>query len=250
MCHLTDLTDLGVHFKVYSPKVQLSVYMHLIKLFNSFMPPMTYYFILSGTTDVQTARIIFFQNNIYVTCTFASNSNARGCRFKFVLANQNEVEPFFISRSSSTVSQCNVTMNQRRAYVNFTVTDVEANGTNGTRPIVLDNRTDIDSLNSAAEYFSVTGCTIPEPESPLSAGAIAGIVIAALILAAMVVCVVVVIVVYRVKTGEWFKLREKDEDKLTVLFEKELLMGNTKPKRKPSQRKPKVGIHPCSLSLM
>ena len=63
-------------------------------------------------------------------------------------------------------------------------------------------------------------------------GAIAAIVIAIFIFGVVVVCVVLVVVVYRIKTGEWFKLREKDDDKLTVLFEKELLMGNLRTKTK------------------
>lgn len=62
-------------------------------------------------------------------------------------------------------------------------------------------------------------------------GAIVGIVIAALVIAAAIVAVIVLLVVYRVKTGEWFKLSSRDEDGMEFHFSKDLLIGDVKPSR-------------------
>ena len=59
-------------------------------------------------------------------------------------------------------------------------------------------------------------------------GAIAGIVLAiiACVIIAVAIAIVVAILVYKLRTGKWFKLRHKDEDKLTVDFEKSWLMDD------------------------
>ena len=188
-----------------------------------------------GTTDVQTASIVFFETNIYMSCTFASNSNARGCLFQLQLFDQNEVEVFSLPRSSSAVSQCAQVMNQPAAYETIMVSEEEASG-NITTVVVLEPTV----LENNETFVSLTGCTLPEPPtslsppSSLSAGAIAGIVIAALIIGAAILSVVIVLLVYRVKTGHWFKLRD-EEDEVTMDIEKELFMREGKLKRKLSK---------------
>lgn len=154
-----------------------------------------------------------------------------GCVIQLQLANSSE--SFTVLRSGPTGSECIQAQNQRDAYVNLTASDFEANGDVGTQPFLIVQPT---VLENAGTYSRMTGCVIPEPESALSAGAIAGIVIAVLIVGAVVVLVVVLLLVYRVRTGHWFKLREKDDEKLTVHFEKELLMGEVKPKKKSKVR--------------
>lgn len=179
----------------------------------------------AGTTDVQTASIVFFENNIFVTCGFAPGSNATGCVVQLELAND-EMDVLLVPRSGISTTQCLQTPNQRDAYVNLTIIDMEDSD---TVPFVVTQPTLLDDANS---YTEMTGCTIPEPEEPLGAGAIVGIVFAALIVASVVVVVAVLLLVYRVQTGHWFKLREKDEEKLTVHFEKQLLVGDVKTKKK------------------
>ena len=48
---------------------------------------------------------------------------------------------------------------------------------------------------------------------------------------AVAVAIIVAIVLYKLRTGKWFKLKHKDDDKLTVDFDKGLLMeeGAEKP---------------------
>jgi hypothetical protein len=140
-------------------------------------------------------------------------------------------EMFFVPRSGDTVTMCVLTENQPDAYLNITVVDRELNGSDGTVPFII---LDPLVLETAELYTLMTGCDIivPELTSTLSAGAIVGIVFAALIVGAVILVVIILLLVYRIRTGHWFKLREKDEEKLTVHFEKELLMGDIKPKKK------------------
>ena len=56
-------------------------------------------------------------------------------------------------------------------------------------------------------------------------GAIAGIVLAivAFVVTAIAIAVIVAIVMFKLRTGKWFKLRHKDDEKLTVDFKTDLL---------------------------
>ena len=86
-----------------------------------------------------------------------------------------------------------------------------------------------DYANSCA--LSVDTCTnLPPTTWP---GAIAGIVLAilAFVAIAIAIALIVAIVVYKLKTGEWFKLKHKDDEKITVDFEKGLLMEEEQEKQ-------------------
>lgn len=168
-----------------------------------------------------------------MTCTFASDSIASGCAIQLVLVNTTEL--FVVFQSGTNVSQCNQTMNQRNAYNSISAGDFEDNGDLGTELVLLEPLV----LTDADSYTSWTGCDIPQPVPgpTLSTGAIAGIVagvvLSLLIVGAVVLGLVVVVLVYRVRTGHWFKFKEMDDDqKLTVHFEKELLIGNIKRRSK------------------
>ena len=117
--------------------------------------------LFSGTTDVQSAHIVFFENNIYISCTFASDSNAEGCMFQLTLSNG--AETFDLPRSSSNVSRCTQTRNQPDAFIELTVSDRERDGMIGMQSIVPS----ILILNRTS-YTTLTGCSIPE--SGLSPG--------------------------------------------------------------------------------
>ena len=48
---------------------------------------------------------------------------------------------------------------------------------------------------------------------------------------AIAIALTVGIVVYKIKTGKWFKLKHKDDEKITVDFEKGLLMEDEQEKQ-------------------
>lgn len=120
----------------------------------------TYHLYFSAdTSDVQTARVVFFENNVFLTCSFASGSLATGCVFTF-LVNQNGTgtEQFMVQQSMGS-QQCNVTTNQRNGYLDISVLDLEADGLS-LGAVVLSVNTEL--VNSEAEYTQMTGCTIPQ----------------------------------------------------------------------------------------
>ena len=117
----------------------------------------------ADTTDVQTAHIMFFENNIFLTCSFAVGSTATGCIFLFQV-NQNgtvvEIEEFMVLCSGPGGSQCSIITNQRNGYMNLSVLDLEQDGTQGQ--IVLTSGEIM--LETEDEYTQLTGCSIPRGE--------------------------------------------------------------------------------------
>ena len=57
------------------------------------------------------------------------------------------------------------------------------------------------------------------------------IAIAAIVIA---IAIVVAVVGYKLRTGKWFKLKLRDEEQMTVVFERALLMEDDEPKVKRS----------------
>jgi hypothetical protein len=78
--------------------------------------------------------------------------------------------------------------------------------------------------------------------------------ILAFVAIAIAIALIVAIVVYKLKTGEWFKLKHKDDEKLTVDFEKGLLMeeGAEKQTNMSSLKRAlswgKANVSVCNLS--
>ena len=118
----------------------------------------------ADTTDVQTGQVVFFENNIFLTCSFAVGSRATGCIFLFQV-NQNGtvvgIEEFVVLRSGGGGSQCDVSANQRNGYMDLSVQDLEQDGS--TRGQVLLTPREI-VLETEAEYTELTGCSIPRGE--------------------------------------------------------------------------------------
>ena len=119
----------------------------------------------TGTTDVQIGQVVFFENNIFLTCSFAGGSTATGCIFQFQV-NQNgtetavEIEEFVVLRFGVDGSQCNVSANQRNGYMDLFVKDLEQDGMRGQ--VLLTPREIV--LETEAEYTELTGCSIPRGE--------------------------------------------------------------------------------------
>ena len=83
-------------------------------------------------------------------------------------------------------------------------------------------------------------------------GAIAGIVLAiiAIVVIAIVVAIVLAIVGYKLRTGEWFKLKHKDEETLAVDFEKAWLMEDDEPGRRKRSNVKVYSVNLKSLTCL
>jgi hypothetical protein len=106
------------------------------------------------TTAVQTAQAVFFENNVFLTCSFADGSVPDGCVFKFRV-NQNGTgdEEIQVLRSMGS-QQCNVTANQLNGYMGIFAFDMGS----GVVPIQVDTL----MISTEAEFTNITGCIIPE----------------------------------------------------------------------------------------
>ena len=117
-------------------------------------------FLFPDTTDVQNVKVYFFENNVFVECSFAANSLSRGCLVRLVLdGNETMADELVLSRDSSSVSilsQCNTTANQRSAYDVIFGLDLESNGAPGSVPIPV---VEMEPIMSAREFTEMTGCS-------------------------------------------------------------------------------------------
>ena len=105
------------------------------------------------TTDVQRAEVVFYENDLYLHCTFADNSKATGCVFELVLKNSNRTERFNVTRQSGKLYT--TANNQREFYSSVLVVDWEENGMVGN--VTLDITSIVRNVSSLAEFTELTG---------------------------------------------------------------------------------------------
>jgi hypothetical protein len=110
------------------------------------------------TTDVQRAEAVFFENRLFLRCSFAANSQARGCAVILTLSGRNDTERFELDATSGgNSSLCTEANNQREAYSSVKALDIEANGSDGV--VRLDIAPAV--LETEGEYVAMTGCRQP-----------------------------------------------------------------------------------------
>ena len=109
------------------------------------------------TSDVQEASLTFFENNIFMTCTFADTVTSQGCVFNLTLANGTEM--FYLRRDddNTMASQCNVSSSQRMAYTSIEVMDWESDGTLGALRIPIPMPVVVEQEGN---YTQRTGCVV------------------------------------------------------------------------------------------
>ena len=110
----------------------------------------------ADTTDVQVAEAIFFENNLYLRCTFAVNSAAQGCLIRLSISGSNDTDDFIVSREAEY--SCNRTNNRLEAYSDVTVSDLEENGMMGNVSLMVVPM-EVDTLD---DFIVQTRCTAPE----------------------------------------------------------------------------------------
>ena len=114
----------------------------------------------ADTTDVQTAVVIFFENNIFLSCSFASGSVAFGCEFQFQVnlnGTSEGLEEFVVERSGVHGSLCSASSNQRNGYMTISVLDLEQDRmTRGSVALTPGEQV----LETEADYMQQTGCSV------------------------------------------------------------------------------------------
>ena len=115
---------------------------------------------ITDTTDVQFTEVVFFENRLFLRCSFADNSQARGCIIRFTLSSTNETESFDVRRKSGFM--CTNANNQREAYNSVVVLDREAGGMEGN--VTLNITQSVVNVTSLEQYIELTGCRDGERE--------------------------------------------------------------------------------------
>ena len=116
------------------------------------------YVIILDTTDVQRAEAVFFENRLFLRCSFAGNSQARGCAIILTLSGTNETERFEVNAvSGGSNSLCTMADNQRDAYRSVEAVDIEMNGSDG----ILRLEVTTTVLTTEEEYIATTRCRQP-----------------------------------------------------------------------------------------
>ena len=107
----------------------------------------------TDTTDVQGVEAIYFRNRLFLRCSFADNSRARGCAVRLSHADSNDTEIYKFLRESG-VLPCFETDYRLDEYDEVVVTDVEEDGTLGSG-----NLTVVPMEETTEEmYIQLTGC--------------------------------------------------------------------------------------------
>ena len=108
----------------------------------------------TDTTNVQSAELeaVFFENRLFLHCSFADNSQAQGCIVRLTLSSTNETESFQISCESG--SMCTTANKQGEAYSRVIVLDWEENGMEGNLSLNLDTR----RVSTLVEYTRLSEC--------------------------------------------------------------------------------------------
>ena len=102
------------------------------------------------------AEAIFFENNVYLRCTFAVNSAAKGCLIRLSVSSRNDTDDFMVFREAGYL--CNETNNRLEAYSDVTVSDLEENGMVGNISLMVVPM----EVATLVEFMEQTRCTPPE----------------------------------------------------------------------------------------
>ena len=109
----------------------------------------------TDTTDVQSVEAVFFENRLFLRCSFADNSQARGCIVNLILSSTKQTERFEVARQGSSGSLHTTSLNQREVYSSVVAMDWEANENSGN--VTLNVTNSVQSLSSLEEFSEQTG---------------------------------------------------------------------------------------------
>ena len=107
---------------------------------------------------MQTVEVIYFRDNLFLRCSFADNSRARGCAVRLSLADRNNTEIYSFLRESD-VLPCFETNYRLDEYSEVVVLDIEEDETlgSGNLTIAIDP---MDEETTEKMYIEITECPI------------------------------------------------------------------------------------------
>ena len=111
------------------------------------------YYHPADTTDVQGVKVIYFRDRLFLRCSFADNSQARGCAIRLSLADSNDTENYEFIRESDTLP-CFETDYRLDAYDDVVVINIEENGMLGNGNLTVR----VPQETSEQMYTELTGC--------------------------------------------------------------------------------------------
>lgn len=120
----------------------------------------------TDTTDLQSAEVVFFENNIFLRCFFANNSQALGCVIRLSISSTNDTESddtFELRRQPGinndiVISNCNSTTNRRVAYSEIVGVDLEGDGMVGDVSLQVA----VIEVENESNFTQLTNCTLAQ----------------------------------------------------------------------------------------
>ena len=110
--------------------------------------------IIATAFDVQSVEAVFFENCLYLHCSFVNGSRACGCIVQLTSSSSNTTESFEISRESGFL--CTNSRNQQDVYNSVVVTDRGQNGMQGN--VTMDITQTVVNATNLEQYIELTGC--------------------------------------------------------------------------------------------
>lgn len=131
----------------------------------------SYFHCYAATSDLRSAQVVFFENNIYLSCVLARNSPALGCSIRLTLAtNTNDSQPdaiFDLLRNempSNTddiiLSNCTMSTNRKAAYDEERTVGVAIR--EDDVPVSVTVPVALSEEGSADNFTRITNCTLPQ----------------------------------------------------------------------------------------
>ena len=114
--------------------------------------------LFTDTTDVQTVEVIYFRNRLFLNCSFADNSRARGCAVRLTLAETNDIEvhQFLLDSGALPCFETDFRLDAGAYNEVVIVVDIEEDEVLGSGNLT------VVPMNVTTEeiYAGITGCPI------------------------------------------------------------------------------------------
>ena len=113
---------------------------------------------VADTTDVQIAEVIYFRNRLFLNCSFADNSRARGCAVRLTLTETNDTEIYKFFRDGDALPCFNTDFRLDAGAYNevVVIVDIEEDNMLGSSNFTVVPM----NVSTERSYTDITGCSI------------------------------------------------------------------------------------------